>query len=150
MSKVQKADRCAAKQPCGRPCARQTIPWLEMMYFMGKGEEWGRASVQSILLHQYFSRASGITKCITTHNVARLSKLCGSLILVTFGRLREELAKLSQRGVRIGSGEHAPTYRLRWGGVVAHSGNCLFEAVAGALRTGESASMVRIYASLST
>ncbi|KAK9842222.1 hypothetical protein WJX81_001215 [Elliptochloris bilobata] len=58
--------------------------------------------------------------------------------------LRDELAKLGNRGVQIGAGEQAATYSLRWGGEVAHSGNCLFEAVAAALGAGEPASSVRL------
>ena len=58
-------------------------------------------------------------------------------------RLREELARLSSHGVRIGAGEDSAAYTLRWGGEVAHDGNCLFEAIAAALGTGEPAAAVR-------
>lgn len=58
-------------------------------------------------------------------------------------RLREELGRLSSLGVRVGAGEDSARYTLRWGGEVAHDGNCLFEAVAAALGAGEPAASVR-------
>ncbi len=58
-------------------------------------------------------------------------------------RLREELALLSSRGVRIGKGPAAPHYMLRWGGEVAHSGNCLFEAFAAALGDASASAVSR-------
>ena len=59
-------------------------------------------------------------------------------------RLREELGRLSSLGVRVGAGGDSARYTLRWGGEVAHDGNCLFEAVAAALGTGKPAASVRV------
>ena len=67
-----------------------------------------------------------------------------SAICFLVARLREELGRLSSLGVRVGAGGASARYTLRWGGQVAHDGNCLFEAVAAALGTGEPAASVRV------